>query len=177
MLAALLMPFSALANINLRPVDYHQYQKSLYYSALQQAITGGTPVDHQVFNVNIEGKNTGAIIAGRGFDKNDNSVCFVRWADGHGRVAVTIPTIGFNQWEAETCTATVAVSVLSQKEHDAKIAVIYEAASPNATAWESVIFDLSAGGLSVDQPLTDKVGSQGIKSVSGLKVLINKIEK
>jgi hypothetical protein len=174
---AALIPVSALANISLKPVDFHLYQKSVYESALQQSIASGVPAEHQVFNVNVDGEKSVTFIAGKGFDGKDNNVCFVSLADGHGRVAVTIPTIGFNQWEAETCTATRAVSIIAQKDHRAKIAVIYEAASPNATAWESVLFDLNNSGLTVDKVLTNKVGSQGAESVGELKILINKIEQ
>lgn len=171
-MGAALLSFNALADIKFKPVDFHQFEKPLYYSSVNENILGGTPVQDQVFQIENDGRKIGTFIAGKGFNSNDDNVCFIGWAEGESKVITTIPTIGYGQWEAEVCNETKAVSIISKDNNNPKIAVIYEASSPNANAWESVIFDVNHSGLTIDKELTDKFGSQGAKTVNELKALI-----
>lgn len=173
-LAALLLPFSTLAAVSLKPINYRLFEKAVYQSSVKYTISGGSPVANQVFQVEIDGHKAGSFIAGQGFDVNDRNVCFVAWAAGNNQIDDIIPTIGFNQWEAESCNATKAVSVIENKDNVTKIAVIYEAASPNATAFESAIFNFNKQGVSLNQKATESVGSDGAKSIKELKILLNK---
>lgn len=171
-MSAALLSFNVLADINIKPVNFHPFEKAVYESTVKKNISGGTPVQNQVFQIEINGKKTGTFIAGEGFNSDDENVCFIGWEEGDNKSVTTIPTIGFDQWEAETCNETKAVSVISKDNNSAKIAVIYQAASPNAIAWESVILDVNDNGLTIDQELTDKFGSQGAKTIKELKALI-----
>lgn len=173
-MSAVLLSFNTLAEVNIKPVNFHPFEKPVYESTVKKDISGGTPVQNQVFQIDVDGKKAGTFIAGKGFNTDDSNVCFIGWQQGDNKTITIIPTIGFGSWEAETCNDTKAVSVIYKDTNSAKIAVIYEAASPNATAWESIILDVSNKGLTIDKELTDKFGSQGAKSVKELESLINK---
>ncbi|OAT76888.1 hypothetical protein A9B99_06105 [Mangrovibacter phragmitis] len=170
---SLLFPVSALAGVTLKAINTHSYEKSLYEAAAKQQIENGAPVDKQAFSVKSDNKVLGNILAGQGFNANDDNVCFVSWAAPDGKIQNLVPTIGFDNWEAEVCAGTRAVGVLADDKHSIKLAVIYDAQSPNASAVESVIFsvDTATGTFTPDNALTAKLGSQGAATLQALKTL------
>lgn len=170
-LLTLVIPAISFAQSRLHNVSPYEYQKPLFEAASALNISGGTPVDKQSFQMLVGKKSIGTIIAGKGFNQNDDSVCFIGWMKNNEKAIKVTPTIGFERWEAEKCLGTEAVSLLSYKGSD-KVAVIYEAASPNATAYESVIFTVEGSDLVIDQSLTKSFGSQGAKTIGELKSLI-----
>ncbi|MEW5290797.1 hypothetical protein ABW286_16705 [Erwinia papayae] len=114
----------------------------------------------------------GDFIAGKGFNAHDNNVCFVGWSEKKPTVKTVIPTIGFDDWEAEVCNETKSVGIVSSdKDPVTKITVIYLAASPNATADEAIIFsvDSTTSDIDIDKALTTVVGSSGAKTIKELK--------
>lgn len=174
---ALLSSCSVFANVTLKPINVRPYEKTIYDAASQYHIENGSPVDKQAFSVNSDGKHLGDFIAGQGFNAQDDAVCFIAWSDGNGKIQRIVPTIGFDNWEAETCAGTKAVGVLADDDKGStKLAVIYSAQSPNAIATESVILSLdkSTGVLSLDDSLTKKIGSQGAETLNTLKALYRK---
>lgn len=169
---ALLLPTAVLAQTSLHAVNDAAFQKDLYKKSSEKSIEGGSPVEGQSFTLNENGKILGTFIAGSGFNANDENVCFVGWSKKKPMISTVIPTIGYDDWEAEKCNQTKSVGVISaDKDLDVKIAVIYEVSSPNAEADESVIFSVvkSTGELELDKELTNKIGSSGSKTISELK--------
>lgn len=174
---ALLSSFSVFANVTLKPINVRPYEKTIYDAASQYHIENGSPVDKQAFSVNSDGKHLGDFIAGQGFNAQDDAVCFIAWSDGNGKIQRIVPTIGFDNWEAETCTGTKAVGVLADDDKGStKLAVIYSAQSPNAIATESVIFsiDKETGALVFDKELTRKLSVQSVGTLTALNDLYNK---
>jgi len=174
LILSLLASGSVLAQTTLHPVSDAVFQKDLYKKASEKAISGGSPVDGQSFNLISKGKSVGSFIAGQGFNAQDADVCFIGWSKAKPGVDTVIPTIGFDNWEAETCNGTKSVGIISADNDAAiKIAVVYEAASPNATADESIIFsvDNASGDIALDQDLTAKIGSSGAENIKQLKAL------
>lgn len=172
MALSMLASGSVLAQASLHPVSGTAFQKALYQHALEKAISGGSPVDGQSFNLISQGKTMGSFIAGHGFNAQDGNVCFIGWSKAKPNVDKVIPTIGFDSWEAETCRDTTSVGVIPTEDQNiTKIAVVYKASSPNATADESIIFsvDNASGDISLDKKLTAKIGTTGAKSIKELK--------
>ncbi|QKJ85690.1 hypothetical protein PMPD1_0718 [Paramixta manurensis] len=174
-LLALMIPIASYAKMTLQNTDERPFANSLAKVAVESFIDNGRPIPKQSFNVLLGDKRIGTFIAGKGFNQRDDNVCFVGWSDNGRDIRKVIPTIGFTDWESEVCDDTKAVGVLSNKEGTvAKIAVIYAAASPNAIANESVIFDINNNGVSIDKELTNKIGSSGAKNLAELKKLYRK---
>ena len=170
---ALLMPTFCFAQISLHNINSEKYEKKLFNATSSTNISGGTPVDKQTFQLKNGKNEIGTFIAGKGFNHNDDSICFVGWENGKDHTLRIIPTIGYDRWEAEECLNTEAVSKISYHGTD-KIAAIYKASSPNAIAYESVIFAVKENNLIIDEALTRKYGSQGVKTVSELKSIMEK---
>lgn len=170
---ALLMPTFCFAHITLHNVNSSKYEKSLFSATSSSNITGGTPVEKQTFQLENGKDVIGTVIAGKGFNYNDENICFIGWENLNDHSVKIIPTVGYDRWEAEQCLSTEAVSKVSYHGTD-KIAVIYKASSPNATAYESVILAVKENNLIIDEALTDKFGSQGVKTVGELKYIMEK---
>lgn len=173
MFLSLLTPYQVLAALSLTPVADAPYQKSIYKLSSDKGIQGGSPVPHQSFHLVNEGKVLGSFIAGQGFDSQDKDVCFVAWSNNAHQVERVLPTIGFGDWEAETCHATRSVGMLDEKDNKVIIAVIYDVASPNTTAQEAIIVsvDLTNHSITINEPLTRKIGASGAKSIKELRTL------
>jgi hypothetical protein len=172
MFMGLLLPTAVLAQTSLHAVSDTAFQKDLYIKSSEKSIEGGAPVDGQSFTLKDNGKTLGTFIAGSGFNAQDENVCFVGWSKKSPVIHTLIPTIGYDDWEAEKCNKTKSVGVISDNNNPAtKIAVIYEASSPNAIADESVIFSVvsSTGDLELDSELTKKIGSSGARTIKELK--------
>ncbi|WP_261643452.1 hypothetical protein [Erwinia mallotivora] len=166
------LSFCSAAKTSLVAFNVSPYQKSLYNEAIKHNINGAMPLNSQSFSVVVEGGKMGDFIAGKGFNAHDNNVCFVGWSEKKPTVKTVIPTIGFDDREAEVCNETKSVGIVSSdKDPATKIAVIYLAASPNATADEAIIFsvDSTTHDIDIDKALTAKVGSSGAKTIKELK--------
>ncbi|MCL2897383.1 hypothetical protein [Brenneria tiliae] len=54
-----------------------------------------------------------------------------------------------------------------------KLAIVYEATSPNSIANESIVFNIDKNNnLGIDATLTDKIGSLGANNIAELRELI-----
>ena len=174
LLFALCAPFFTFANTVLKPADTGPYQKSFYEAGEKAGIRNAAPVAKQSFELYADEKKIGAFISGQGFSGQDTGICLIGWATVADNIAVTIPTVGKDRWEAETCNGTVAVGILSPEEAEQVIiGVIYRAQSPNASLMESVIFavDKQQQKLTLEQALTEKIGSQGASTLGSLRRL------
>ncbi|PWC10123.1 hypothetical protein [Brenneria corticis] len=167
---------SIFASTSLQSINATIFEKPLYQKALKYSINGGSPVDEQNFKININNQEAGYFISGKGFNQNDDNVCFVGWSVNKPEIIKLIPTIGFSNWEAEVCNKTKSVGIISAKDSAVvKLAVVYEAASPNAIANESVVFTIDKNNnLEIDATLTDKIGSLGATNIAELRKLYNK---
>lgn len=168
----LLLPTGVLAQTSLHAASDAAFQKDLFKKSSEKSIEGGTPADGKTFTLNKGGKILGTFIAGSGFNAQDENVCFVGWSKEKPVITNVIPTIGYDAWEAEKCNKTKSVGIISSANNsDTKIAVIYEASSPNAIADETLIFSVanSTRDLELDKELTDKMGSSGAKTISEIK--------
>ncbi|MFZ4835053.1 hypothetical protein [Rouxiella sp. Mn2063] len=170
----LLVPSVLFADANLTLVTVKPFEKSIYQAAENQNINNGSPTDKQSFALESSGKAIGYFLAGQGFNQRDDSVCFVAWSTQSPHITTLIPTIGYGNWESEICNDTKAVGIISAPNNTAlKLAVIYQVQSPNATATESVIFNVSNSALAVDENLTERIGAQGATTIKELKSLYN----
>jgi len=171
----LAVPGIVFANANLTSLKVKSYEKTVYQAAEKQSINNGSPVDKQSFTLKVDNKIIGYFLAGQGFNQKDDSVCFVTWSTQSPNISKIIPTIGYGDWEAETCNATKAVGIISAKDElPIKLAVIYDAQSPNAQATESIIFDVNNGELALDENLTKEIGSKGALTLKDLQAFYKK---
>ena len=134
--AALLLPAATLA---LRPTGAND--AALIAKARSVAANTISDVaidDAQSFRV-LRGKQLkGLFVSGSGEVTRDGAGpvhgCFVVGVNADGRVRV-IQTIGTDNWEAETCIAVKAVSLLkADADGTQRLVLIYDAASPNAAS-------------------------------------------
>lgn len=172
LILAAMLPFSALASVSLHPMMGEGFNQNVAQAAAQLSLSGASLIEKQVFEVKDKGQKLGTLIAAEGYNQSDNPVCFIAWADKQDAVTAVIPTIGFQQWEAETCFATSAIGVVSRSEATARVGVIYAAKSPNADATEALVLDLSAEGIQLNTALTGSASTAGIKTLGALKALV-----
>lgn len=174
LLFAFCASFFTYADTALKPVDISPYQKSLYEAGEKSGINNAAPVAKQSFGLYTDEKKIGTFISGQGFSEQNSGICLISWATAADNIDVTIPTIGKDRWEAEACNGTVTVGVLSPEgAEQVIIGVIYKAQSPNTSLMESVIFaiDKQQQKLTLDQTLTEKIGSQGASTLGSLRRL------
>ncbi|QHM73900.1 hypothetical protein [Mixta intestinalis] len=169
---SLFLPFTVFSEIKINTTDPSVYEKEIFAAAKNSNILGGVPIDKQSFQIKDNNNTVGVFIAGKGFNANDDTVCFVGWVSGKEKTVKLIPTIGYGNWEAETCLNTEAVSLIPYDNRNI-LAVIYKIGSPNATGYETVIFKINEEHLIVDDELTNRFGSEGIKTIKDLRNLIN----
>lgn len=165
-ISVMLFPIVAFAQTSLHPVSDIAFQKDLFQKATKKSVQSGTPVDGQTFTLTDKGKVLGTFIAGKGFNANDDKVCFVGWSVKKPAVKTVIPTIGFDDWEAQVCNKTKSVRMIStHNAPEPKIAIIYEASSPNSTADVAIVFavDSANNDLKIDRGLTQKFSTDMAK--------------
>jgi hypothetical protein len=163
------------AKARVEVINAFKYEKEIFNAATSAGISGGTPVNEQGLKLSKNNKLIGEIIAGKGFNDNDEKVCFVSWLKDKGKDIKLIPTVGYGKWEAEACLNTEIISLLPWRDMDI-IAIIYKVASPNTIAYETIIFKVNENEFSIDQNITDEFGAEGVKTIEELKLLMDKKE-
>ncbi|WP_241606070.1 hypothetical protein [Rosenbergiella epipactidis] len=168
----MLLPTFAFAQTSLQVTSDTPFKKNIFHKALEKTIQGGMPVNSQTFTLTRNGKVLGTFIAGKGFNEQDDNVCFIGWSVQNTVVKTIIPTIGYDDWQAESCRETKAVGVISSaKEKETKIAVIYKAASPNTLTDETIVFSVESANstLYIDRALTKKLSTSGATTLAEVK--------
>jgi len=133
----------------------------------------------QSFQVSQDGAVVGTLVSGRATatapDGHDNATCFAAMARGDAATEL-LRTVGAGDWEAESCIAVEAVGVLPNQAAPAvaRIGIIYQAASPNATALEPVVlvWDDATHRLGIDAAASRKASLAGATSLPALQRLL-----
>ena len=168
----MLLPAFAFAQTSLQVTSDTLFKKNIFHKALEKTIQGGMPVNSQTFTLTHNGEILGTFIAGKGFNEQDDNVCFIGWSVQKTEVKTIIPTIGYDDWQAEVCRETKAVGIISSaKEKETKIAVIYKAASPNTLTDETIVFSVGSANstLHIDRALTKKLSTSGATTLAEVK--------
>jgi|GEM_PF-6139000 hypothetical protein len=174
--AALLLPAATLA---LRPTGAND--AALIAKARSVAANTISDVaidDAQSFRV-LRGKQLkGLFVSGSGEVTRDGAGpvhgCFVVGVNADGRVRV-IQTIGTDNWEAETCIAVKAVSLLkADADGTQRLVLIYDAASPNAATVEPVVLRWTGrlDRAEVDITASDKASQAGAQTIADVRAAL-----
>lgn len=100
--------------------------------------------------------------------------CFVVAVSADGR-SHFIPTIGADNWEAESCIGLKAVGQLDADSAGAqRLVLIYDAASPNATTIEPVVVRWQGQfeTAEIDIAASDKASQHGVHTVAEVRKLL-----
>jgi hypothetical protein len=145
LLAILVLCNQSASALELAEIPDPQALSSALDGAGRMALRDVKIFDSQSFRLVDGGKSIVALISGSGLAKTagqaDNTMCFLEVVQVNGAVSF-IPTIGTGVWEAETCLSVAAVGLIKNKAVSDKLylAILYNAASPNASALEPVVF-------------------------------------
>lgn len=140
--------------------------------AKRQGITEVEVSRDQSFRVMDGAHEAATLITGEG-DMPDavNAGCFVAIARA-GNVEL-IPTIGYGDYEAETCGGPVAVGLLSSGPV-ARVGVIFKASSPNTELTEPLVidWDRSNDTLLINEALSRRALDGGATSIAAMRRLV-----
>ena len=124
----------------------------------------------QTFRLERGGRPAGLLVSGRGMQVNargsEQSTCFVAFVAPGGTVSV-VKTIGFDEWEAESCVSVAGVGKVGAA---ALIAIIYRAGSPNADVSEPVVLSLDDANhrLTIDLQASRWASLAGAATIEGV---------
>lgn len=136
------------------------FESALTEKVRPLGMTGVELFDKQSFAVKNNGKLLGVMLPGKGLLRADYPACFIGWSVNGKTVETALPTIGFDQWNGESCEEVIAVGVISPPDDaEVKIAVIYTGKTIVETAQVPVILavDPKRNRLVIDYALTEKV--------------------
>ncbi|HPU15113.1 MAG TPA: hypothetical protein PK808_03435 [Polymorphobacter sp.] len=174
--AALFLPAATLA---LRPTAASDAALIAKARSVAANTVGDVAIDAaQSFRV-VRGKQfKGLLVSGSGEVARDGAGpvhgCFVAAVNADGRIKV-IPTIGTDNWEAETCIGVKAVSLLKPDAAGTqRLVLIYDAASPNAAAVEPVVLRWSGrlNTAQIDVAASDKASQAGAETIAEVRTAL-----
>jgi hypothetical protein len=126
----------------------------------------------QSFRVMDGSRQVATLITGEG-DMPDvqNAGCFVAVSQS-GNVEL-IPTIGYGDYDAETCGGAVAVGLLSSGAK-VRIGAIFRASSPSVELTEPLVidWDRSDGTLLIDTTVSRRVLDRGAQTIAAMRKLV-----
>ena len=133
--------------------------------------------ENQMFNLKQGRRVIGTIVSGRGtgnVDGRDNSTCFVAFIKSNGQENF-IKTVGYGNWEAEACISVLSIGIIHENGRKTpSFAIVYEAASPNTSVHEPVIFHLSEAKFDVmiDDTSTKSASLKGATTIKAIRKVL-----
>jgi len=140
--------------------------------AARQKLTGVQIARAQSFRIMRARRETASLVTGRATVPGAaNAGCFV--AIVHGTETMLIQTIGYADYEAETCSGPVAIGLLSTGD-PIKFGFVFAASSPNAEVYEPIVIDWDRGDntLLIDDALSTKASLAGAQTIAAIKKLL-----
>jgi len=125
----------------------------------------------QSFRIVEGGSEAATLVTGEGnMPGTTNAGCFV--AIVHQGKASLTPTIGYGDYEAETCSGPASVGVLSSGS-PVRFGVVFDASSPNAQVREPVVVSWNRGDntLLIDDALSVKASQAGALTIAAMRQL------
>ncbi len=177
-LAAAAVPLAA-ATLALRPVTPGDAALMAKAQRVASNSIGDVAIDKaQSFRVMRGTQFKGLMVPGSGTMARDGAGavpgCFVVAVNADGRVRV-IPTIGTDNWEAETCLGIKAISLLKPGgDGTQRLALIYDAAAPNAAVIEPVVLRWSGrlDRAEIDITASDKASQAGATTIADVRTAL-----
>lgn len=97
--------------------------------------------------------------------------CFI--AARQNDETMLIPTVGYGEYEAQSCGGPTAIAILSSGS-PVRIGVTFRGSSPNVTGIVPMVieWDRSDNTLLIDQALSSKAQDSGVTTIAGLRPLV-----
>lgn len=140
--------------------------------AKRQGMTGVEVTQAQSFRVTEGGRDVATLLTGKGKMADATYAgCFI--ATQQGGETMVIPTLGYGEYEAQTCGGPTAVAILSSGS-PVRIGVTFRGSSPSAGGTVPMVieWDRADNTLLIDQALSSKAQDSGVTTVADLRPLV-----
>ncbi len=129
----------------------------------------------QSFRILGDGREVGRLVSGRGelpaasADANPGESCFVALVRP-GKQPDTVLTIGFGDWEAESCVTVVALGLLPAAGAQTRAGIIYKATAPHESPIEPVVVTWSdTQPLQIDAAASKRASNAGATTLKAMR--------
>ncbi len=137
--------------------------------AKRQGMTDVAATTAQSFRLTEAGRAVAAIVTGKATMPHARYAgCFVAIVrDANVRV---IPTIGYGEYEAETCVGPASVGLLSARD-PVRFGIVFDASSPNAEVQEPVVvnWDRTTNALAIDDARSTAASRAGATTIAAMR--------
>ena len=163
--------------ILIKPEVPNKYGATAIKSAESVKLTNVRIFENQIFSLQLDKQQIGTLVSGRGIENSDgreNSTCFIVFLKSTGQ-SEFLKTVGQGDWEAEACIDVKSIGVIHSKKFTSPaIAIVYEAASPNTTVLEPVVFRFNDKGFNIriDETDTKKASLAGATTLKDIRTLL-----
>jgi hypothetical protein len=152
---------------------------SVLAAAARDGIRQPIAFPDQSYRVTDGATIVGVLVLGRGMvtrsDGNETAACFVGFSKADTNVVMR--TVGHGEWEAETCVGIRSVGVVADdgRGSRAPIAIMHDAASPNATSVEPVVvsWDRKSQRFELDTALSRRASTAGATTLDAVRNAVN----
>lgn len=123
----------------------------------------------QSFGLTVDGQRVASVVTGEATLPNGTPGCFAAIVQD-GKVSL-IPTIGHDEYEAESCDKPTAVGILSSSGDVVRIGAVFGAFSPNETVSEPIVLTWarSTGALSIDAAGSSKASQASAQTIAAMR--------
>jgi hypothetical protein len=151
--------------------------KSVMRYAEQRKFANAKVYDKQVFQVSLGGEVLGTLVSGSGLFttevQSDNSTCFIALVKPDNKV-VLMPTVGFGDWETESCLSIEAVGTLSPQPQTGfgRIVVIHGGSTGPASSGRSpvvLMWNSKTRSFEIDLEASMKAGRVSEGTVAAMR--------
>ena len=164
------------ASVLLLKTNFPESNNGIAVAARYNGLDRGELDRNQIFTVIQNGKTLGTLIAGKGWSKEIQPVCFIGWSKDGKSIDQFMPTIGQGDWETVGCHKIDSVGLISKKDdQNAKLAVIYtiEASDHYGNDYYVVGFNKS-NDIFYDESTTEKFQNSYLKTIADLRKVYQK---
>jgi hypothetical protein len=162
-----------------QPADQKSIAEALSRAARDQ-LRDAIAFDQQSFRLSEDEAPVGTLVAGRGLAKNEdgrsNAVCFLALVRADGSIDL-LRTVGSGDWEAESCITVKAVGLVTDATAFAhpRIAIVYQAASPNTATSEPVVlsWDEKAHRIEIDTAGSKQASLAGAITLKAIRRVLH----
>ncbi len=140
-------------------------------------LTNVDVIRDQSFKMTSRGAMVANIVAARAVTTGSTArdfICVAVLVDLMGKTQL-VRTIGAGNWEAESCTGVEAIGAIGEiQDFGGKLAVLYNARSPNSAVIEPIVLVVRDGVLGIELNDSSKLSLAGVKKLSKIKDVIRK---
>ncbi len=143
-----------------------------FAEAKRQGMTGVKVTAAQSFGITEGGRDVATVLTGEGKMADATLAgCFVALRQGND--VELIPTLGYGDYETQTCGGPTAIGILSSGA-PVRFGLTFRSYSQTAeeTVPMVVNWDRTNGTLLIDTALSTKAADNGVKTVAGMRPLV-----